>query len=92
MKEAATFLSWAVSSSPGLGGVCLSPEHKGQDASSCPQVVFFSSDPGGQLFSQGPRQALSVVSETKALTCTLLARLITFYLKRRFFQLLSPLP
>ena len=66
MKEAATFVSWAVSCSQGTV-VCLSLEHKGLDASSCPQVVIFSSAPGGQLFSQEPGQALSVVSETKAL-------------------------
>ena len=64
--------------------VCLSLEHKGPDASSCSQAVIFSSAPEGQLFSQEPGQALSVVSETKALTYTLLARLITFYLKLKF--------
>ena len=48
------------------------------------QVVIFSSAPGGQLFSQEPRWALSVVSETKASTYILLARLITFYLKLKF--------
>ena len=67
-----------------MGGLCLSLEHKGPGASTCPQVVIFSSAPGGQLFSQEPGQALSVVSETKALTYTLLARLITFYLKLKF--------
>ena len=81
MKEAATFLSWAVSCSQGRVVVCLSLEHKGLDASSCPQAVIFSGAPGGQLFSQEPGQALSIVSETKALTYTLLVRLITFYLK-----------
>ena len=50
----------------------------------CPQVVIFSSAPGDQLFSQEPAWALSVVSETKALAYTLLARLITFYLKLKF--------
>ena len=80
MKEAATFLSWAVSCLV----VCLSLEHKGLDASSCPQAVIFSSIPGGRLFSQEPGRALSVVSETKALTYTLLARVITFYLKLKF--------
>ena len=84
MKEAATFLSWAVSCSQGRVVICLSLEHKGPDASTCPQVVIFSSAPGGQLFSQEPGQALSVVSETKVLTYTLLARLITFYLKLKF--------
>ena len=83
MKETATFLSWAVSCSQGRV-LYLSLEHKGPDASSCPQVVIFSSAPGGQLFSKEPGRALSVVSETKALTYTLLARLITFYLKLKF--------
>ena len=68
MKEAATFLSWAVSCSQGRVVICLSLEHKGQDASTCPQAVIFSSAPGGPLFSQELGQALSVVSETKALT------------------------
>ena len=45
---------------------------------------IFSSAPGGQLFSQEPGQALSLVSETKALTYTLLARLTTFHLKLKF--------
>ena len=84
VKEAATFLSWAVSCSQGWVVICLPLEHKGPDASSCPQVAIFSSAPGGQLFSQEPGWALSVVSETKALTYTLLARLITFYLKLKF--------
>ena len=83
MKEAATFLSWAVSCFQGPV-VCVSLVLKGSDASSCPQAVIFSSTPGGQLFSQEPGQALSVVPETKALTYTLLARLITFYLKLKF--------
>ena len=82
--KAATFLSWAVSCSQGRVVICLSLEHKGPDASTCPQVVIFSSAPGGQLFSQEPGQALSVVSETKALTYTLLARLVTSYLKLKF--------
>ena len=84
MKEAATFLSWAVSSSLGQVLLCLSLEHKGPAASSWPQAVIFSSAPGDQLLSQEPGQALSAVSETKALTYTLLARLITFYLKLKF--------
>ena len=84
MEEAATFVSWAVSCSQGQVDVCLSLEHKGPDASTCPQGVIFSSTPGGQLFSQEPGWALSVVSETKALTYTLLTRLITFYLKLKF--------
>ena len=86
MKEAATFVSWAVSCSQGQSGlsVCLSLEHKGLDASTCPQAVIFSSTPGGRLFSQEPGWALSVISETKALTYTLLARLITIYLKLKF--------
>ena len=46
-----------------------------------PQAVVFSSAPGDQLFSQEPGRALSLVCETKALTYTLLARLITLYLK-----------
>ena len=78
---------------PRGGGVvvCLSLEHKGQDASSCPQAGIFSCAPWGQLFSQEPGQALSVVSETKALTYTLLARLTTFYLKLKFPTLESPI-
>ena len=71
VKEAATFLCWAVSCSQGPVVVCLSLEHKGPDASSCPQAVIFSSAPGGWLFSQEQGWALSVVSETKALTYTL---------------------
>ena len=85
MKEAATFLSWGVSCSQGpvvQGPVSL--EHKGPSASRCPQVVIFSSAPAGQLFSQEPGWALSVASETKALTYALLARLTTFYLKLKF--------
>ena len=84
MKEAATFLTWAVSCSQGQVVVCPSLKHNGQDASTCPQAVIFSSAPGGPLFSQEPGQALSVVSETKAFTYTLLARLTTFYLKLKF--------
>ena len=84
MKEAATFLSWAVSCPQRRVVVCLSLEHKDPDASNCPQAVIFSSAPGGQLFSQEPGWALSVVSETKVLTYTLLAWLITFYLKLKF--------
>ena len=80
MKEAATFLSWAVSSSQGLVVFYLSPDHEVPDASSCPQEAIFSSAPGGQLFSQESGQALSVVSETKALTYALLARLTNFTL------------
>ena len=83
-EEIATFLSWAVSSSQGQVVVCPSLERKGLDASSCPQAVTFSSAPGGQLFSQEPRRALSVVSETKALIYTLLGRLKTIYLKLKF--------
>ena len=84
VKEAATFLSWAVSCSQGQVVLCLSLEHKGPDASSCPQVVIFRGASGGQLFSQEPAQALSVVSETKALIYTLLGRLRTFYLELKF--------
>ena len=84
MKESATFLSWAVSCSQGQVVLCLSLEHKGPDASTWPQAVIFSSAPGSQLFSQEPGWALSVVSETVALTYTLLARLKTFYLKLKF--------
>ena len=84
MNEAATFLSWAVSSSQGPVVVCLSLEHKGPDASSFPQAVIFSGAPGGLLFSKEPGWALSVVSQTKAFTYTLLARLKTFYLKLKF--------
>ena len=84
VKEAATFLSWAVSCSQRRVVICLSLEHNGPEASSCPQAVIFSSAPGGQLFPQEPGVALSVASETKALTYTLLARLTTFYLKLKF--------
>ena len=77
-------MSWAVSCSQGWVVLYLSLEHKGPDASSCPHVVIFSSAPGGRLFSQEPGWALSVVSETKVLTYTLLAWLITFYLKLKF--------
>ena len=84
MKEAATFLSWAVSCSQKWVVVCLSLEHKGWDPSSCPQAVIFNSAPGGQLFSQEPGQALSLVPETKALTYTLLAMLLSIYLKLKF--------
>ena len=84
MKETATVLSWAVSCSQGWVVICLPLEHKGLEASTCTQVVVFSSAPGGQLFSQEPGGALSVVSETNALTYTLLTRLITFYLKLKF--------
>ena len=84
MKEAATFLPWAVSCSQGPVVLCLSLEHKGPDASTCPQAVIFRGAPGCLLFSQEPGWALSVVSETKALTYILLARLITFYLKLKF--------
>ena len=84
MKAAATFLSWAVSCSQGRVVVYLSLEHNGWDACTCPQAVIFSSAPGGRLFSQEPRWALSVGSETKSLTYTLLSRLITFYLKLKF--------
>ena len=84
MKEAAAFLSWAVSCSQGQVVLCPSLKHNGLDASTCPQVVIFSSAPGGQLFSQEPGQALSVVSETKVLTYTLLVKLTTFYLKLKF--------
>ena len=84
MKEAATFLSWAVSCSQGQVIVCLSLKHNGLDASAGPQAVVFSSAPGGRLFSQEPGWALSVVCETKALRYALLARLITIYLKLKF--------
>ena len=84
MKESATFLSWAVSCSQGQVVICPSLKHNGLGASTCPQVVIFSSAPGGQLFSQEPGQALSVVSETKALTYALFTRLITVYLKLKF--------
>ena len=83
MKETATFMSWAVSCSQGQVVLCLSLEHKGPDASSGPQAVIFSSAPGGQLFTQEPGRTY-LVSETKALTYALLARLITFYLKLKF--------
>ena len=75
-----------------LGGVwsCLSLEHKGLDASSCPLLVIFSSAPGAQLFSQEPGWALSVVSEIRALTYTLLIKLITFYLKLKFSNFWVP--
>ena len=84
VKEVATFLSWAVSCSQGQVVFCCSLEHKGPDASTCPQAVIFSSAPGGRLFSQKSRWALSVGSETKALTYALLAKLIPIYLKLKF--------
>ena len=84
VEETATFLSWAVSCSQGQVVVCPSLKHNGQDASTCPQAVIFSSAPRGQLFSQEPGQALSVVPETKALTYTLLAMLLSIYLKLKF--------
>ena len=84
VEETATFLSWAVSCSQGQVVICPSLKHNGLGASTCPQVVILSSAQGGQLFSQERGWALSVVSETKALTQTLLARLITFYLKLKF--------
>ena len=83
MKETAAFLSWAVSCSQSQEVLCLSLEHSGLDASTCSQVVIFSSA-AGQLFSLESGWALSVVSERKALTYTLLSRLITFYLKLKF--------
>ena len=57
-KEAATFLPWAVSCSWGRVVICLSLEHKGPDASNCPQVIIFSSAPGGQLVLPGARMGL----------------------------------
>ena len=83
VKETATFLSQAVSCSQGqwwsvspwntkTGCLQLSP---GGNLQQCPRrsAVFL-----------GARKALSVVSETKALAYTLLARLTTFYLKLKF--------
>ena len=84
MKETAAFLSWAVSCSQSQVVLCLSLEHSGLDASTCSQVVIFSSAPGGQLSSREPGWALSVVSETKTLTYMLLTRLIAIYLKLKF--------
>ena len=84
MKETAGFSSWAVSCSQGRVVPCLSLEHNGPDAFTCPRAVVFSGAPGGRLFSQEPGWALSVVSETKALTYALLTRLITIYLKLKF--------
>ena len=60
MKEAATFLSWAVSCSLGWVVLCHSLKNNSLDASTCPQAVIFSSAPGGQLFSQEPGWALSI--------------------------------
>ena len=84
VEETATFLSWAVSCSQGQVVICPSLKHNGLDASTCPQVVIFSSAPGGQLFSQEPGWALSVVSETVALTNILITRLITVHLILKF--------
>ena len=84
VEETATFLSWVVSCSQGQVVVCPSLNHNSLDASTCPQAVILSSAPGGWLVSQEPGWALSVVSETKALTYTLLARLIMIYLKLKF--------
>ena len=84
VEETATFLSWAVSCSQGQVVVCPSLKHNGLDVSTCPQVVIFSSAEGGELFSKEPPWASPVVSETKALTYTLLARLISIYLKLKF--------
>ena len=81
MKEAATFLSWAVSCSQGRVVVYLSLEHKGLDASSGPQAVIFSSAPGGQLSGL---ICSFWKKKKKALAYTLLARLITLYLKLKF--------
>ena len=86
MKETATFLSWAISCSQGRVVVCLSLEHKGPDASTGPQAVIFTGAPGGHLFSQESRWALSVVSETKALTYACLTRVTSIYLKLKFFN------
>ena len=84
VEETATFLSWEVSYSQGQMVLCPSLKHNGLDASICPQAIICSSAPGSQLFSQEPEWVLSVVSETKALTYTLLARLIASYLKLKF--------
>ena len=64
--------------------ICLSLEHNGPDTSTCPQEVIFSSRQEVGCLSQEPGWALSVVSETKALTYTLLTRLITIYPKLKF--------
>ena len=70
---------------PVLGGCHLPlPEIQWPGCLHLSPGVTFSSAPGGQLFSQEPGQALSIVSETIALTYTLLARLTTFYLKLKF--------
>ena len=58
MKETATFLSWAVSCSQGRVLSCLSLEHNGPDASTCPQAAIFSSAPGGRLFLPGARMGV----------------------------------
>ena len=84
VKAAATFLSWAVTCSQGPWSSVSPWNTKVRMSLTCPQAIIFSNAPGGQLFSQEPGRALSVVSETKALAYTLLARLITFYLKLKF--------
>ena len=79
MEEVATFLFWAVSCSQGQVDVCLSLEHKGPMPPVVPRWC-----PRRSAVFQEPGWALSIVSEAKALTYTLLARLITFYLKLKF--------
>ena len=58
LKKTAVFLPWAVSCSQRKEVVCLFPEHKGPDASSCPQAVIFSSAPGGGLSLSRARTGL----------------------------------
>ena len=81
MKESVAFLSWGVSCPQRQVVICLSLEHEGLGISTWPQAVICSSAPGGRLFSPEPGWALSMRSETKALTYILLTRLITVYLK-----------
>ena len=66
VKEAATFLCWAVSCSQGQWSSVSPWNTKVRMPRTCPQAVIFSSAPGGRLFSQEPGWALSVASETKA--------------------------
>ena len=85
MKETATFLSWAVSCSQGqVSSVSpwntksrMSPLVPRRWSLAVPQeVICFPRSQDGPY--------LAVVSETKALTDTLLAWLLIFYLKLKF--------
>ena len=84
MKETAAVSSWAFNCSQGLVIVCLSLEHNGLDASTCPQAWSLAVPQEVSSFPQESGWALSVVSETKALIYALLTRFITIYLKLKF--------